>query len=466
MAFYTLGCKVNQYDTEAMAERFRQSGYEVVPFESAADVYVINTCTVTHQGDAKSRKLIRRAKRQNRRAVVVVAGCYAQTSPEEVRRIPGVDVIVGNNHRDVVVDLVELARGSGEPVCVVENLFRAEEATVYQELPISGFGSRTRAVVKVQDGCTEFCTYCIIPYARGMLRSRRPGDVVREVRRLAEAGYKEIVLAGIHLGAYGKDFREDIGIAELLKHLAPIRGIERIRLSSIEPMDVDEDLIEVMAAHPNICRHLHLPLQSGCDEVLARMKRRYTTAQFARIVEEARRRLPEIAITTDVMVGFPGETDEHHARSRAFIEAIGFSRLHVFPFSPRKGTPAARFTDQVPPAVQGRRVRELLAVGRRLALDYHRRFVGRELEVLVEEDVNAQGWCEGYTDNYIRVAFDAKSAGWDPDALVNRFVRVRLEHAEAERVVGTLVAPVAKEASGAAAIPGQAPSRAASTQPA
>lgn len=439
VAFYTLGCKVNQYDSEAMAALFKERGYDVVSFNETADVYVINTCTVTHQGDAKSRKLIRRARRNNQDAVVVVAGCYAQTSPDEVKSIPGVDLVLGNNHRDAVVDLAEIARGADEPLCMVENLFRVQGRDQFQELPIDSFAGRSRAVIKIQDGCTEFCTYCIIPYARGMLRSRRPGAVIAEVRRLVENGFKEVVLAGIHMGAYGQDLGGDVDLAQLLRYLVEIDGLERIRLSSIEPMDVGEELLEVMAESPKLCRHLHLPVQSGCDEILARMKRRYTTVQFRDLVNRARELMPEIAITTDLMVGFPGETEEHHRRSFEFAAEIGFSRMHVFPYSARRGTPAASFPDHVDPAVKKRRVDEFLQLGREMAMAYHRRFLGREMEVLVENEPDeTTGFCQGYTDNYIRVVFDPGKAGLDGKALGGKFVTVRLESAGAEVVHGTL----------------------------
>lgn len=423
-----------------MATLFRSRGYDIVSFDEYADVYVINTCTVTHQGDAKSRKLIRRAKRQNPNAVVVVAGCYAQTNPEEVSSIPGVDVILGNNHRHAVVDLVEVARGTAEPICKVENLFRAQNLDADDQLTIDGFGEKTRAVIKVQDGCTEFCTYCIIPYARGMLRSRRPGAIVRQAQQLVERGYKEVVLAGIHLGAYGKDFSDDVGIADLLSQLIQVDGLERIRLSSIEPMDVDTKLLEIMASSPKVCKHLHLPLQSGCDEVLRRMKRRYTTAQFRELVKRARELMPDIAITTDIMVGFPGETEEQHIQSYEFISEIGFSRLHVFPYSPRQGTPAATFDGQVDPRVQRRRVDQLLELGEKLALNFHQRFIGQRAIVLVHKEPEQEtSFCNGYTDNYIPVIFDTRGTCWRAEALGGQLVEVFLEQADAKAVTGSVI---------------------------
>lgn len=438
VAFQTLGCRVNQYDSEALLTLFRERGYRAVDFDQAADVYVINTCSVTHEGDRKSRQLVRRARRANPDAVVVVAGCYPQRAPGEAAGIPGVDVVLGNRDRRRVVDLVEAARRErpGAPLGAVENIFRLRE---FEELPIAAFSGRTRAVVKIQEGCAEFCTYCIIPRARGRPRSRRPENVRAEVERLARAGYREIVLAGIHLGAYGRDLAPEPGaggpggrpgLAGVLRLIHDVEGIVRIRLSSLEPMDAGEDLLETMAALPKVCPHLHLPVQSGSDRILARMRRRYTTAAFRRLAERARALLPDVGITTDVMAGFPGETEEDHRATLAFLEEIGFSRLHVFPFSPRQGTPAARFPDPVPAAVKERRVAELIALGERLALAFHRRLVGRDVEVLVEEEAAGDGRLQGYSANYVRVRFPGGAE------LKNRLARVRVTTADADGVAG------------------------------
>ncbi len=435
VALHTLGCKVNQYDGEALLDLFRRRGYRVVGFDEPADVYVINTCTVTHEGDRKSRQLIRRARRRNPDAVVVVAGCYAQVAAREVARIPGVDVVLGNADRQRVVDLVEEARGGG-PLLAVGDVFRARG---FEELSVAGLTGRTRAVVKVQEGCAEFCSYCIVPYARGRPRSRRPEEARAEVERLAAAGYREVVLAGTHLGAYGCDLEPDAagrrpGLADLLRALHGVEGIARLRLSSLEPMDADEALLRALAELPKVCPHLHLPLQSGSDRVLARMRRRYTTDRFRRLVARARELIPDLAVTTDVMAGFPGETEEDHRATLAFLEEMGFSRLHVFPYSPRAGTPAARLPDQVPAAVKERRVRELLALGRELALAAHRRLVGRTVEVLAEEEVAGDGRLQGYTPDYVRARFPGGGE------LRNRVVPVRVRAADAEGVEGEPVA--------------------------
>lgn len=446
VAAHTLGCKVNQYDTEAMLRVFRQAGYDVVDFDEVADVYLINTCTVTHEGDRKSRQLVRRARRRNPGAVVVVAGCYAQTSPGEVAGIEGVSLVLGNRDKGRVAELVEEAREKEEVLVSVGNIFQARE---FEEIGIDGFGGRTRAAVKIQDGCNEFCTFCIIPYARGTVRSRAPEQVRSEVKRLARAGFQEVVLTGIHLGAYGRDLPGKPGLALILEKIHEVPGIRRIRLSSLEPMDAGDGVIQTMARLPKVARHLHLPVQSGSDPILQAMRRHYTTGEFRSLVAEARRLMPGIAITTDVMVGFPGETEELFAETLAFVEEIGFSRLHVFPFSPRKGTKAATMPGQVPGSVKSRRVKRLLELGDRLAREYHSRWIGREVEVLVEEELSGEPPREaglagergefgvvlnGLTDNYIRVFFEGRE--WWP----GRFVRVRITGATAEGAWGRVVA--------------------------
>lgn len=434
VAVHTLGCKVNQYDGEALLALFRQRGYRVVGFDEPADVYIINTCTVTHEGDRKSRQLIRRARRCNPEAVVVVAGCYAQTSPGEVAGLPGVDVVLGNSDRARVVELAEAARGRrGAPLRAVGDIFRVR---AFEELPASGLTGRTRAVLKVQEGCAEFCAYCIVPYARGRPRSRRPEEARAEAERLAAAGYREVVLAGTHLGAYGRDLApgpdgRPVRLGDLLRAIHAVEGIARIRLSSLEPMDVDDALLAAMGELPKVCPHLHLPLQSGSDRVLARMRRRYTADGFRRLVARARRLVPDLGLTTDVIAGFPGEGEEDHRATLALLEEVGFHRIHVFPFSPRSGTPAARAPGQVPPEVRERRVRELLALGRRLARACHERLVGRRVEVLAEAGPGREGGpLEGYTPQYIRVRFAGSGE------LANRLVAVRVTAADAEGVVG------------------------------
>ena len=430
VAFTTLGCKVNQYDSEAMAELFRKAGYDVVGFDRVAEVYVINTCTVTGRGAAKSRQLIRQAVQRNPAAAVMVAGCYPQTAAGEVLAIPGVSVAIGTADRHRVVELAEEARarleaaGGGEdprPVNAVGDVMAARE---FEETPVEAFSGRTRAAVKVQEGCDYRCTYCIVPFARGPVRSRPAAEVITEVRRLVEAGFKEIVLTGIHLGSYGLDRpragggRAQAGavLVELIRQVRTVPGLWRLRLSSLEPAHANPDLIALLASEPKLCRHLHLSLQSGSPAILRRMGRHYTADEYRRTVQALRARVPLLGLSTDVMVGFPGETEEHFRESLTFVREMAFSRLHVFPFSPRPGTPAASYPDQVPRAVKEYRSRRMIELGRELALEYHRRWIGRAVEVLVEgragEGLEAPAqdaapvW-QGHNDTYVRVTFRA-----------------------------------------------------------
>jgi len=424
VAFATLGCKVNQYDSEAMMRLFRQAGYQVVDFQDAADIYIINTCAVTGRGAAKSRQLIRSAVRRAPLSVVAVAGCYTQTDPDAVASIPGVSLIIGNQDRDRVVQLCEEAASAPAPIRAVNNIWQARE---FEDLPVDTFLGQTRAVVKIQEGCNVFCSYCIIPYARGKPRSRKVASVVEQVERLAAQGFREVVLTGIHLGSYGKDQPGGPDLAQLVEELTRIDGLDRIRLSSLEPRHVTPHLMMLLEENPKVCRHLHLSLQSGSESVLRRMRRAYTAEEYRQVVAELRRRIPDLGLTTDVIVGFPGETEEEHQESMAFVREMGFHRLHVFPFSPRKGTPAAAMPDQVPKKVKERRSHEMMALGRELALSFARRHLGQVLYVLAEEETDAEpGWLEGYTDNYVRVRFPGD------EALKNSLVPVRITAVEEE----------------------------------
>ncbi|MFZ5817705.1 MAG: tRNA (N(6)-L-threonylcarbamoyladenosine(37)-C(2))-methylthiotransferase MtaB [Bacillota bacterium] len=430
VAFTTLGCKVNQYDSEAMMALFRKAGYRIVDFQDHADVYIINTCTVTGRGAAKSRQLIRNAIRRSPLSVVAVTGCYTQTAPDEVAAIPGVSLIIGNQDRNRVVELCEQAANAPEPIRAVNNIWQARE---FEEMPVDSFLGHTRAVVKIQEGCNIFCTFCIIPYARGKPRSRRPESVVQEVERLAREGFREVVLTGIHLGSYGKDYKNEFTLAQVVERLTAVEGIDRIRLSSLEPKHVTPHLMELLQHHPKVCRHLHLSLQSGSQGVLERMKRAYTAQEYREVVQELRRRIPDLGLTTDVIVGFPGETEAEHRESMDFIREMGFSRLHVFPFSARQGTPAATMPDQLPKAVKERRTHEMIDLGRELALDFARQHLGRTLYVLAEEEADAgEGWLEGYTDNYLRVRLPGG------DELKNCLIPVRITEIEEEHCTGEM----------------------------
>ncbi|MFO7318297.1 MAG: tRNA (N(6)-L-threonylcarbamoyladenosine(37)-C(2))-methylthiotransferase MtaB [Clostridia bacterium] len=431
VAFTTLGCKVNFHDTEGVASLFRRRGYQVVDFDETADVYVINTCSVTDQAAKKSRQVIRRAISRNPRAVVVAMGCYVQYAPDEVSAIPGVDVVVGSHRRAELVDMVEEVFRTRRPVRAVEKIFKVRE---FEELPALDFEGRTRAVVKIQDGCNEFCSFCQIPWARGRSRSRRPERVEELVWRLAEQGFKEVVLTGVHLGDYGDDLDPPVSLARILQRIHEIPGIERIRLSSIYPNEIDDQLFEAVTGLPKICRHLHIPAQSGDDDILLLMRRRHSVDQFRRMVERLRRAQPEMAITTDVIVGFPGETEERFANTYAFCREMEFSKIHVFPYSARSGTAAVRLPGHVDKEEKHRRARRLIALSDELAYAYHRRMVGRRWRVLVER--SGEPLLRGLTDTYVRVHFEPGRAPVREGDLVD----VEVERAGHDGVYGRVPA--------------------------
>ncbi|GGJ09321.1 tRNA (N(6)-L-threonylcarbamoyladenosine(37)-C(2))-methylthiotransferase MtaB [Alicyclobacillus cellulosilyticus] len=454
VAFHTLGCKVNFYDTEGIWQKFKAAGYRQVPFEEKADVYVINTCSVTNTGDRKSRQVIRRAVRTNPDAVVVVTGCYAQVAPDEVAAIHGVDLIVGNDRKSQIVELVEQVWQEQHPyptpVRAVGNILKARE---FDELDVPYFEERSRASLKIQDGCNHFCTFCIIPYARGLIRSRKPEKVIAQARKLAAAGYREIVLTGIHTGGYGADL-DGYRLAHLLADLEKVDEIYRIRISSIEASEIDDHLLEVLAASRKICRHLHIPLQAGHNQVLKRMNRHYTVEAYAGKLARIRAALPGVAVTSDIIVGFPGETDEYFAATESFVAEQRFAQLHVFPYSPRTGTPAAKFPDQVPERVKEERVQRLIRLSQRLTAEYARGFLGRTVEVIPEEPWSpVQGtaadaaagsgrfWLVGTADNYLKVVFPVPD-GVDPARLVGEVCRVRIERTGSELQRGVLVEQV------------------------
>jgi threonylcarbamoyladenosine tRNA methylthiotransferase MtaB len=409
VAFHTLGCKVNFYDTEAIWQLFKHEGYEQVDFEAAADVYVINTCTVTNTGDKKSRQMIRRAIRRNPEAIVAVTGCYAQTSPAEIMAIPGVDMVIGTQDRENIIPLIKQFEAERQPINAVRNIMKTR---TFEELDVPDFADRTRAFLKIQEGCNNFCTFCIIPWSRGLMRSREPQSVIEQARGLVAAGYKEIVLTGIHTGGYGEDI-EDYSLAKLLWDLDKVEGLKRIRISSIEASQITDEVLDVLKHSDKMCRHLHIPLQAGNDEVLARMRRKYTTAEFAEKIERIHSIMPGVAITTDVIVGFPGETEEMFRDGFRFMERMGFSEMHVFPYSKRTGTPAARMLDQVDEEVKNAHVHELIDLSEKMQLAYARKYVGEVLEVIPERDYKGapgSGLVMGYTDNYLQLVFEGTEA--------------------------------------------------------
>ena len=444
VAFYTLGCKVNFYDTEAIWQLFKNEGYEQVDFEtSTADVYVINTCTVTNTGDKKSRQIIRRAVRRNPDAVIAVTGCYAQTSPAEIMAIPGVDLVIGTQDRDKLLSYIRDIQAERKPVNAVRNIMKTRE---FEEMDVPDFADRTRAFLKIQEGCNNFCTFCIIPWSRGLSRSRKPESVLNQARQLVAAGYKEIVLTGIHTGGYGDDL-ENYRLSDLLVDLDRIEGLERIRISSIEASQIDEKMIAVLNGSSKMCRHLHIPLQAGDDGILKRMRRKYTTEEYAAKIARIKEAMPGVAITTDVIVGFPGETEEQFENGYRFMERIGFSEMHVFPYSKRTGTPAARMDNQVDEAVKHERVHRLIELSERMQEAYAAQWVGRTLVVIPEREAKGaegRGLLSGYSDNYLQVVFDG-----DP-SLIGQLCRVRLTDSGANECRGRLVEVVG--APGAAAL--------------
>ncbi|GIO40530.1 tRNA (N(6)-L-threonylcarbamoyladenosine(37)-C(2))-methylthiotransferase MtaB [Paenibacillus apis] len=432
VAFYTVGCKVNFYDTEAIWQMFKNEGYEQVDFEQTADVYLINTCTVTNTGDKKSRQIIRRAIRRNPDAIVAVTGCYAQTSPAEILDIPGVDLVVGTQDRDKIIPYVKELQAQRRPINAVRNIMKTRQ---FEELDVPGFADHTRAFLKIQEGCNNFCTFCIIPWSRGLSRSRDPKNVVAQAKQLVAAGYNEIVLTGIHTGGYGDDL-EDFSLADLLWELDKIEGLGRIRISSIEASQIDDRMLEVLKHSSKMCRHFHIPLQAGSNEVLKRMRRKYTIEEFEEKIAKIRAFMPEVAITTDLIVGFPGETDELFNEGFEAIKRIGFSEMHVFPYSKRTGTPAARMEDQVDEEVKNARVQQLIDLSEQMQLSYAEKFVGQVLEVIPERDEKGAwgtGYVAGFSDNYLQICFEGSQD------LTGKLCRVQVTKADANTSEGRLV---------------------------
>ena len=415
VAFLTLGCKVNQIDTQSMRELFRRAGYEIKEFGEDADIYVINTCSVTAVGEKKSRQQIRRAHRMNPEAVIAVTGCYAQLAPEDIAAIEGVGLVVGTKDRQNIVTMAEEAAASyARERKATSKVGNIRETHEFEELIVDDDvkgdiapHQRTRAFIKIQEGCENFCTYCIIPYTRGPLRSRHLDSIRSEAKRLAEEGYREIVLTGIHLGAYGRDFKDGTTLADAVETILQEKSFARVRLSSLESVEVDERLLTMMKNEPRFAPHLHLPLQAGSDEILRRMNRHYNTAEFIDLTERLRKEVPSLALTTDIIVGFPGETEELFAETLKNAELIGFSKIHVFPYSVRPGTPAATMPNQVPEPVKKERVHRLEAVGERTAAKFRQSSVGCVKEVLIETIDAENNTADGLTDTYIRVYCDA-----------------------------------------------------------
>lgn len=405
-ALHNLGCKVNAYETEAMQQILEEAGYEIVPFSEYADVYVINTCSVTNMADRKSRQMLHRAKKQNPDAIVVGAGCYVQTKEAQALVDESIDIVIGNNKKHELVPLLREYEAAHRKMACVADINHEKQA--YEELSLSRTAEHTRAFIKVQDGCNQFCTYCIIPFARGRVRSRELPDVLQEIRTLAKSGYREVVLTGIHLSSYGVDNGESL--LHLIEAVHELEGIERIRLGSLEPRIVTDAFAKRLSELPKICPHFHLSLQSGCDTVLSRMNRRYDTAEYEAGCALLRRYFEHPAITTDVIVGFPGETDEEFETTERYLERIHFYEMHIFQYSRREGTKAAVMPDQVPEAVKKERSEKLLALGHRMSEEFRRYYLGRQVTALLEEEFLYDGkrYYTGYTKEYVKVAVETK----------------------------------------------------------
>jgi len=430
----TMGCKVNQYDTQSMSETLERNGYVIVDDTRPADLYLINTCTVTNTADQKARQVVRKAIRQNPNADILVTGCYAESDRKAIEEIPGVTLVFGNREKaDIQNYINKLQTKTHLQIQPVQHDAIREHARFSSG--VSSSGKRTRALIKVQDGCSAFCTYCIIPYVRGRMTSRPLSDIVSEAQRIADSGIKEIVITGVHLGAYGQDTGRDKDIADILERIHDIEGIERIRFSSIEPMYFPEILTERMSSLPKCMSHFHIPIQSGSDKVLQDMRRRYSTSQYAGLVDNLRNRFTDdVGITTDIMVGFPGETDTEFKDSLKFVEKVGFSQLHVFRYSPRKGTPAATYPDQVSSHISSSRSREMISLGEELSASFRKRMLGKCKNVLVEGSREGkENLLAGFTDNYIRVLIDV------PDTAINQILPVKLSTSDNDFVYGECV---------------------------
>ena len=427
VAFCTLGCKVNQYETNAMEQKFIQAGYQIKNFNEKADIYIINTCTVTNMSDKKSRQMIRKAKQLNNDAIVVAVGCYVQTAKEELESIKELDLILGNNEKKDIVQYVEKHQNGIMQIKYNDVLHQDE----YDEYGFVTHIEQTRAIVKVQDGCDRFCSYCAIPYARGKVRSRKLENIIEEVTKLAQNGIKEVVITGIHIASYGKDFNENIGLIDVLEKINEIEGIQRIRLGSLEPMLINEKFLNRLSKLDKICHHFHLSLQSGCDETLKRMNRRYTTEEFRNVVNLLRKTYDDVILTTDIIVGFPGETEEEFGKTYEFLKEIKFYKMHVFKYSKRSGTKAAIMPNQIKPEIQEERSKKLIELSDLNQKEYNKQYIGKTLEVLFEEQSGE--YIKGHTQNYIVVNVKGNISSFH-----NEIINVKILKMLGEELLGTM----------------------------
>ena len=429
VSFYTLGCKVNQYETNAMAQKFKEAGYEIVEVnDDVSDICVINTCTVTNMSDRKSRQILRKVKEKNQDAIIAAVGCYAQVAKDDLQKMPEIDIVLGNEEKANIVKYVEeFISNRNNKIVEIEDIASKKE---FEDMGQITYTEKTRAVIKVQDGCNQFCSYCIIPYARGRVRSRKMDSIIHEITQIAQKGIKEVVITGIHVASYGRDFGNENGLIELLEKINEIDGIHRIRLGSLEPKIITEEFMQRLIKLEKMCHHFHLSLQSGCDETLKRMNRKYNTTKIKEIVERLRRYYNDVILTTDIIVGFPGETEEEFEKTYQFLKEIKLYKMHVFQYSPRKGTRAAVMPNQVDGNVKEKRSRKLIELSNENQKRYNEKLVGKEVEVLFEDQAieEKKKYFKGHTQNYILVKYETD------ENLENTLKSVKIKSADVEHV--------------------------------
>ena len=430
IAFFTLGCKVNQYETNAMIQKFENEGYQIVHIEENPDVCIVNTCTVTNMSDRKSRQVLRRIKEKNSNSIIVAVGCYAQVAKDELEKIEEIDLVLGNNEKNEIVKYVEEFEKQRKRISEITDVLHQKE---FLDFGPTTYTEKTRAVIKVQDGCDRFCSYCIIPYARGRVRSRNPKKIIEEITKISQKGIKEVVITGIHIASYGKDFNEDFKekyeLIDLLEEINKIKDIKRIRLGSLEPTIITNEFISRLTKLEKVCHQFHLSLQSGCDETLKRMNRKYNTEEFRNVVKILRDNYEDVILTTDIIVGFPGETDEEFNNTYKFLKDISFYKMHVFKYSQRKGTKAAIMENQIDGNIKEIRSKKLINLSNNNQLNYNKQYIGKTVEVLFEEK-DDKGYFKGHTKNYILVKTKSNKN------LENNIVAVKIEDAEIENIIG------------------------------
>ena len=430
VGFYTLGCKVNQYESNAMMQKIQEAGYKIVDIdEETADIYIVNTCTVTNMSDRKSRQILRRLKSKNKNSIIVAVGCYVQVAKQELEKMPEIDIVLGNEEKTDIAQYITDFIGKKEKIVEIENIDIQKE---FKDMGQITYTEKTRAVVKVQDGCNQFCSYCIIPFARGRVRSRKQESVIKEIEQIAQKGIKEVVITGIHVASYGKDFGDDNGLIELLEKINEIEGITRIRLGSLEPKIMTEQFVERLSKLEKICHHFHLSLQSGCNETLKRMNRKYTTSEVKQIIERLRKYYKDVMITTDIIVGFPGETDEEFNTTYEFLKSIKLYKMHIFQYSQRKGTRAAIAPNQVDGNIKELRSKKLIELSNENEYNYNKSMIGQTVEVLFEEQEieNGKTYYKGHTQNYMLVKYETS------ENLENKLRNVKILQTEKEFLKG------------------------------